>query len=209
MIERYRFSRTEALRREYIHTARRQRQASLAALLCIAFDEYHQMCLNRVCSEGDTTYSEAEMMAGLFGEMFQMDISADAFLPDERKADEAIGHYRKYAEYRKMMPSLGYDEGDLDAFCKQVEHAAWRLGLIPFYAFNSVGYVYAMRGVYDYLCGSVTKEQMQRMLVIFYPPDLRKMDDGEVRRFAKMMFRAVREFQDIADKRKERKAGKI
>ena len=207
-LDRYKTTRFEALQKEYLHTNNRRRQITLAVVLSVAFDEFHQARVNSVCANAKTTYLEAEQAADFFGNMFDMEVPIDAFLPSEKRVDAAIDHYQKYAEHRKIIEMFGYKQDDMDAFFKQIEHGAWKMGLTTFLMFNSIGYEYAIRAVYDYIEGTISLEQMQKGLVVFYPPELRPMSKAHLFAFSKTMFRLVREFEELVEKRQKRAENK-
>lgn len=205
MLDRYSYPRAKAVEQELIHILRRQRQINIAVILSCAFEEYHQMNCCRICSESNNTYEEAEQMAEVFGDMFDMDIPPTVFLLGEKHTDEAIEHYRRYKKDCEVVRQFGYTEDDVDAFCKQVEHGAYKIGLTSFYAFNSLGYRVSMRGVLEYVLGKISQEQLEKSLLLFIPPKVVQMDKRQSYSFAKTMFRVVREFEQIAEKRAKRK----
>lgn len=204
-LDRYNTGRLAALEKEVYHIQRRMRQFSLAAMIVLVYDEYHHMELSRICANGNMSYQEAEDCAEKYSEVFDMEVPVSAFLPDEKHYDRAIEHFEKYKEFREVFTQFGYEVADVDAFCKQVENGAHTIGLQCLYAYNSVGYVYAMRGVYDYICRSVNFNQMMQTLQLYFPPKLKPMTKAQRYIFTKTMFRAVREFEDIANKRMIRK----
>ena len=204
-LDNYRTDVLQEAQRKYFRVLRRHRQITLAAVLCVAFDEFHHTSVLRNCVNAKTTYIEAEEMADFFGGLFDMDIPTEAFLPNDRQYDEAIDHYRKYCEHRKVMKDFGYEENDLDAFCNMVEHKAWEAGLNDFYTFNSIGFMYAMVSVYDYISGAIAFERLKEMMVVFIPPDITPMTERQVRLFARTMFRLVKEFEEVVEKRAKRR----
>ena len=209
-LDRYRRIRIRAIADEYAHCLNRNGDIILATILTMAYHEYHQAQLNRICAETDMTWLDAERSADTFNDIFGTDIPTEAFMPDkEKRVNDAIEHYRNYQEQRKSFPFMGFEKEDLDAFCKMLFHQPWLHHLTWFIANNSTGYMYAMRGVYEYVMGNISEEQMRMCFRTFMPPDgLRDMSDREIRMFAKTMFRLVAEFKDLSKLRKKRKESK-
>lgn len=185
--------------------ARRRRQITLATALCIIFDDYHKMMLYRRCLDNTNTYEQAEEMAERFSEIFGMDVPVGVFLPDERNYDRSIEQYRLYKKHGAVIEQFGYTQEDLDAFCRQVEYAPYKTGLQTFFAMNSIGFMYAMKGVFDYTNGLIGKDQLEILMAVYSPPGMRLMTKAQRYCFAKTMFRLVREFDCIVEKRRSRK----
>lgn len=206
-LERYKRKRVKAIGDEYTKCMNRNGDIILATILTLAYDKYHQAQLNRICAESRMTYHDAERSAETFNDIFGTELPTDAFLPDtEKRVNAAIVYYQEYKKQRDSMPSFGYEAEDLDTFCKMLFHQPWYRHLTWFVANNSTGYVYAMRGVYEYVMGNVSFEQMKMCFKTFMPPQgLRDMSDTEVRMFVRTMFRLVAEFKDHVDLRRARK----
>ena len=193
------------IQRAYERTVVRNRRATLAAMICVTYDSFHKTQLYRICSQNNCSYAEAEKCSVEYSDAFGVDIPTDAFLPNEDKySDLAISCYNDYVNYRKFFLDYGYTIGDIDAFCKMVFFDPERYDMCHFRAFNSVGYMYAMIGVYDYLCGKVDEIQMLSVMQIYEPGGMKPMTDTQIRSFAKTMIKVVDAFMDIYYKRAER-----
>ena len=205
LLDRFTSQRLDVLRKEYAHVSRRYREISLVSTLCVAFDAFNQMQLNRISAESDITYQEAENTADALGEVFGMEIPASAFLPDEKRIDKAIEFYKKYKSMSELIVYYGYEQEDLDAFCKQIFYDPWKYKLGTFKTFVSTGYMYNMIAACDYVYGRISAEQLNKAMFKFIPPSLLPMDKDDIRCLIKTMIRALWVFEDIAEKRKTRR----
>lgn len=185
-------------RRAFEKVAARNRMATIAAMLCVAYDSFHKMQLNRICAQSDISYQEAEARSVEFSDAFGVDIPTEAFLPDEEKySNDAIDNYREYQENRKLLTQMGYTTYDVDAFCKMVFYNPEKYDMCHFRAFNSVGYAISMVSVYDYLCGSCNEV----IMTIFEPSGLQPMDEKGIRAFIRTMYKVVYTFGQIVELR--------
>lgn len=206
MLDRYKRSRVESLRREYEHCGERLANVALAANLSMAYDNFEQMNINRICAHSNMSYQSAERVAEMFTEMFNMDVPAENFLPNaEKYTNNAISFYSQYKDNRKKIADFGYTGEDLDAFCKMVFYSSDKCGLGMFAAFNSIDYKRCILSVYLYLIGNIDYGQLVREMTIFIPPrSLEPMTEKQMKTFIKTMIRLVNTFKEVADKRAKR-----
>ena len=192
-------------RKTFEKAAIRNRYATIAAMLCVAYDSFHRMQLNRVCAQNHLSYQEAERQSEEFSDAFGVDVPTEAFLPNEEKySDEAISCYQEYIKNRSLLTQIGFSTADVDAFCKMVFFDPDRYGMCHFRAFDSVGYALAMVGVYDYLCGAISEEQLALAMQVYEPSGIQPMSKRGVRAFIRTMYRIVEVFEYIVNKRAER-----
>ena len=206
MLDRYKRSRVESLRREYEHCGERLANVALAAFLSMAYDNFEQMNINRICANSNMSYQSAERVAEMFTEMFNMDVPAENFLPNaEKYTNNAIGYYCQYKDNRKRIEDFGYTGEDLDAFCKMVFYSSEKCGLGMFAAFNSIDYRRCIQSTYLYLIGNIDYGQFVGEMKIFIPPrSLEPMTEKQMKTFIKTMIRVVNTFKEVADKRIKR-----
>lgn len=192
-------------RRAFEKIARRNRNTTLAAMLCVTYDAYHQMQLYRICAQSKCSYAEAERKAVEFSDVFGMDIPTEAFLPNEDKfSNLALDCYNVYQKHRVMFEEIGFSAEDADAFCKMVFFSPTQYDMWHFRAFNSMGYMYSMIAVYDYVVGKCGLGQLMMSMRIFEPGGMKPMTDIQIRAFVKTMIKVVNAFLDIVNKRDER-----
>lgn len=188
-------------RKKLEKAAARNRQATIAAMLCVAYDSFHRMQLNRICAQNHMSYQEAERQSAEFSDVFGVDIPTEAFLPNEEKySDEAIDYYKDYVENCKLLTQIGYTTYDVDAFCKMVFYNPEKYDMCHFRAFNSVGYAISMVSVYDYLCGSCNEV----IMTIFEPSGLQPMNEKGIKAFIRTMYKVVDVFSRMVELRAER-----
>ena len=193
------------VRKAFEKVADRNRRATLAAMLCAAYDAFHKTQLYRICAVNDCTYAEAEKRSVEFSDAFGVDIPTDAFLPNADKYTNcAIDSYHEYEKYVETFINSGYLKEDVDSFCKMVFYSPQQYDMYHFRAFNSVGYMYAMIAVYDYLIEACSEEQMIMLLQIFEPSGMQPMTDVQIRYFLRTMIHIVDVFQDIVYLRETR-----
>lgn len=205
ILDRYTDSRRRMIHRDVYKVTKRYTDILLAATLCVAYDAFHRMMLHRTVSEADSTYDEAEKAAGVFSGIMGVDVPVTAFLPDSQSYDKAIECFKDYRKQKDSMPLFGYDPEDLEAFCRQVEYGAWKIGLMSFFALNSVGYMYNMVAVVSYVNGDIDARQLEKNMVKFSPPKLVPMTGRDIRHFIRVMIKTVGAFKEIAAKRTIRK----
>lgn len=187
--------------RKKLEKAAARNRTTIAAMLCVAYDSFHRMQLNRICAQNHMSYQEAERQSAEFSDVFGVDIPTEAFLPNEEKySNDAIEWYKEYMENRKLLINMGYSVSDVDAFCKMVFYNPEKYDMCHFRAFNSVGYAISMVSVYDYLCGACKEVVM----TTFEPSGMQPMNEKGIRGFIKTMYKVVNAFYDIVIKRAER-----
>ena len=188
-------------RKKLEKAAARNRQATIAAMLCVAYDSFHKMQLNRICAQNKMSYQEAESHSVEFSDAFGVDIPTEAFLPNEEKySNDAIEWYKEYMENRKLLIHMGYSVGDVDAFCKMVFYNPEKYDMCHFRAFNSVGYAISMVSVYDYLCGACKEVVM----TTFEPSGIQPMNEKGIKAFIRTMYKVVDVFFQMVELRAER-----
>lgn len=188
-------------RKTFEKAACRNRQATIAAMLCVTYDSFHRMQLNKICAQNDMSYQEAEARSVEFSDAFGVDIPTEAFLPDEEKySNEAIDCYKEYVENRSLLTQIGFSVYDVDAFCKMVFFNPNEYDMCHFRAFNSVGYALSMVSVYDYLCGACDEVVM----TIFELSGMKPMNERGIRTFIRTMYKIVDVFEQIVNIRAER-----
>lgn len=190
------------LRRALEKGENRYRDISLATVLSYAFNAHHMMVINRRAVVSNITYQEAEQLSEAYANVMGMEIPPSAIMPSEKNVDAAIESYRQYTLSREIILDFGYEEGDVDAFCKMVENAPADNGLLGFFL-NNYYYLYAIRNIYDYINGVIDKEHI--ILMSHDGIKLHPMTDTEVFAFARNMTAAVRKFKEITEKRNKRK----
>lgn len=206
VLDRYKKIRLDTLRMEYDHCAARYVDVALAATLCVAFDNFEQMNLNRICANSDTTYQEAEELAEAFSEVFDLDVPVENFMPNtDKRSDMVIHYYNLYKEDRESIVGFGYAKEDLDAFCKMAFYQPHKNGLGQFVAFNSVDYKRNITSVYRYLYGGIDFFMLQRGMTSYTPPsDLKPMTRKQVMAFVRTMKKVLDTFRGISKKRTKR-----
>jgi len=192
-------------RRTFEKAAIRNRYATVAAMLCVAYDSFHKMQLNRICAQNNCSYQEAERRSTEFSDAFGVDIPTEAFLPNEEQySNMAIQCYKDYIANRSLLTKIGFSVGDVDAFCNMVFFNPDKYDLCHFRAFNSVGYAVVMVAVYDYLCGAISEEQLRMAMQLYEPSGMRPMNEKGVRTFVRTMYKIVYVFDEVIEIRKNR-----
>ena len=185
--------------------ARRNREVAIVTMLCLSYDAFHKMQLYRICSDSNLSYQEAESQSEMFSNVFGVDIPTEAFLPNKDKfSNMAIHSYNEYKKSRRLLTSIGYSESDVESFCKMVFYNPEQYDLCFFRALNSAGYAVSMVGIFDYVCGVCSLEQLSNVMVILEPSGMKPMNQTQIKEFVKTMFKVLDAFYDIVQLRRSR-----
>lgn len=175
--------------------------------LTMCFHYYKMMILHRsLAVKKSSSYKEAEKRAELFNGIFNLGMKAGDMMHDcNDRADKSIDDYKFFTKFMDALIVIGYREGDVLAFCRQLEYSYVK-GLEWFkYQCNLHYNIYA-KALILYLSGDITIDILEREFVeiSIFTKTVKPLDKYKSVHFIKDMIRVYESFHEIVDKRRLR-----